>query len=1027
MNDFSQQEQPTSDTFDFSDNGALRPPLNPQFQPRFQPQPSRHGGGVFTVGSSDMAHIANVDRNEYSDEDIGIMYEIVVRAETILAEDLTPSTGLPIHALFLAYEEIIAEHGLDPSERHISKLVFMVGYIKSEKSIMDKFKAVMAQMNITLAIEEPPASDNGHGYREGSYAGSDSEDFRSTDDEHTSIARMSEPEIDDHRPSSENVPGLSTEQLNSIKETHLADTALAFEKQRHARSLAVATLRRWHNTAHYINYLRGQSDAIRRAELSQALADRFHSWRALAAEAAQAAPNRVPQNAYSKRTERIAIRAHDILLTKKALLKWRQSAQAEYRRDREAKLQAHRLAKQEEYEDEDFKDNPELARLAQRAHKNLVLSQAFTKWSNRVEEEAAKAEAASKAYEMSLKAKALGFARNRSAMDEMRKLLASKTNGAADSAASQTAASGTKQPEPAAPAVVKSDAPVPVASTSRPPLERPLSSAAITTLLQSRRNLAEKRPTSLVARPSTVIPIHTAAPTTTPIDEPATGTTATSASPVEPVPADKPAPDADKSDDEQPDERTMLARRHILRMRYFGAWERYTKENVVKVEQFEQENQDQHVASSVSRWRNETASRQQQAVECNIEFVQTQCYQRMTQIIPKWREKTSQEAYHRGKVLEHYAERAEYYQKITKSLPVLREKAGQAEQKEKLLRTYAERTNYYMRTTQALSIWRERAHEVSQVHQLHQSYGERADYYYRTRSTLSTWQHRAKQKRKERLREAHLETRRMVKKNMGERCIRQWREKLEPSYQRFEIMNVALVEALEDREWTHASRAFNTWRLRAQERKEAANTGEAMLKQKALEQWREKATLHRDLETEAGEHWEVRAKSRALRNWNLGSLQGANRPEMVANALEKKERRLLRQGFETWYGRTADKLVPVELPNGTYRNVGQVVEGAQHQAAQHQARGLLQRWKAAAADSGASKAPDEAYAPTPGRPQLFLGSYGGRETTTPLAPVPSYTRWQARDSTMGRSEYGARVGRSERTKNAKNLRVSWAT
>ncbi|KAI1428476.1 hypothetical protein F5Y12DRAFT_731900 [Xylaria sp. FL1777] len=1018
MNEFPGQEQPTSDSLDFSDDEAL--------QPQFQPGLTRHGSVFSTVGSSDMAHIAHIDRNEYSDEDIKIVYEIVVRAETILAEELTPSSRLPTHALFLAYDEILAENGLDPGERHISKLVFMVGGVKGQKSIMDKFKAVMARMNITLAIEEPQASGSEHEYREGHPVGSDIEDACTVDDEYTSNAHMSEAGFNRHGFDSNYEPSLSKESLDVTKEKHLADKAEAFRKKHHTQFLAVATLRRWHNTAHYVNYLRTQSDATREAESRATFEDKFHTWRALAAEAAQAAPNNVPPNAYSKRTERIAIRAHDILATKKALIKWRQSAQEEYRKNQGAKLLAHQLVGQE-YEDEDFKENPELARLAQRAHRNLVLSKAFTAWSNRVEEEDAKAEVANKAYEMSLKVKALGFARKSSAIDGMRQLLASRISGAADSSATQAVVPDTKQSESLAPAIAKSTSAAPIPSRPRLPFERPLSSIDIATRLQT-RSLAENRPTSSNVRPSTAIPIHTVPSTTT--SGGGVGVGANSASPVEPVPANKLSTDADTSDNDQPDERTMLARRHILRMRYFGAWERYTSDNIAKVEQFGQESQDQRITRSVLTWRNETASRQQRAVERNIEFQETRAYQKVAEIIPKWRGKAGRKVHHREKILEYYAERAEYYQKTTKALPVLRGRTEQAAQREKLLRCYAERTNYYLRTTQALSLWREKAQDVSQKRQLEEHYGERADYYYRTRSTLSAWQQRTRQKRKERLKEAHLETRRMVKRNMGERCVKEWRSKLEPSYQRHEIMNVALVDALEDREWKQTSQAFDTWRHRAQERTEAAATGDAMLKQKAMGQWREKATLHRDLGIEAEEHWEIKAKSRALKNWNLSSLQGANRPEMVANALDKKDRRLLRQGFETWYGRTADKLVPVKLPDGTYRNVDQVVEGAQQQAIKHKARGLLRTWKAAAAtaaaESRANQVQDEVYAPTPGRPRLFLGSYGGRGTTTPLAPVPSHTRWQARDSAMGRSEFGARVSRSERTKNPKNLRVSWA-
>ncbi|KAI3327571.1 hypothetical protein HD806DRAFT_327106 [Xylariaceae sp. AK1471] len=1026
MDGLPAQQQLTGHLSDFSDDEAPQPQL------QLEHQPSRHGTAFSTVGSSDMPQFAGIDRNEYSDEDIKIVYEIVVRAEAILAEDLTPSSRIPTHALFLAYDEILAEYDLDPSERHISKLVFMVGGVKGQKSMMDKFKSVMARMNITLAIDDPQGSGSEHEYpvvnyandpdiSGGHHAGGDTEDLRANDEDgYTSNTRTGDDESDGYKSSSDYIPDVSTESLNIAQERYLADKAEAFRKRHHVQFSAVATLRRWHNTAHYIGDLCTQADAAREAELRDRVGDIFDTWRALVAKAAQAPPNNVPAGAYSKRTERIAIRAHEIFSTKKALVKWRQSAQDEHRANRDAKRLADRLAKQEQ-EDEEFKENPQLARLAQRAHRNLVLSRAFTTWSNRVEEEAAKAEAAAKAYEMSLKAKALGLSRKGSALDAMRKLLASKASGSNGASAGAGINPDARQYMSSDPATTKPTCDAPIAPPLNPPPERPLSTIAIATRLQA-RSPANLEPASSTVRPSTVIPVVTKQSPTSPISVAAAGASATAPS-VGPPLVDKCAEDADASGDDELDERTMLARRHILRMRYFGAWEKYTSENIAKVEQFGGEKQNQQVTRSVSTWRAEATSRQQQAVECKIEFEEVRSYQRVAEAVPKWRERASRKAHHGEKILEHYAERAEYYQKITKALPVLRGKTEQAEQREKLLGYYAERTNYYLRTTQALSTWRERAQDASERHHLRELYGGRANYYYTTRNTLLAWQPRAKQRRKERLREAHLETRRVVKKGMGERCIKRWRDKLEPSYERYEIMNVTLVDAIEDREWRQTSQAFTIWRRRAQEKTEAAATGDAMLKQKAMGQWREKTALRIDVQAESEEHWEIKAKSRALKNWNLSSLQNANRPEMVANALEKKERRLVRQSFETWYGRTADKLVPVELPDGTYRNVGQVVEGARQQATEHQARGLLHTWRAAT-NSRAAEVEEEAYAPTPGRPRLLLGSLGRRETTTPLAPVPSRARWQTRDSTMGRSDIGARASRSERPK---NLRVSWAT
>ncbi|KAI1825065.1 hypothetical protein F4861DRAFT_502940 [Xylaria intraflava] len=1011
MDDSPNQHQPTGDFSDFSDDDAT--------QPELQSRPG-YGGAFSTMGSSDMAQFIAIDRNEYSDEDIRIVYGIVVRAETILAEELTPSTRLPTHALFLAYDEIIAENHLDPNERHISKLVFMVGGVKGQKSLMDKFKAVMARMNITLAIEDAQGPGSEHEYRDRDdyYASGDAEDRPTTDDdEYMSNAHSDDAESNGYKSSGGYMADLSMESLDIAEEDHLANKAAAFRNRRHGPFSLVATFRKWHSAAHYVAYVCAQSDAARDADLGDAAIDRFHAWRALAAETERAAPDNVPANAYSKRTERIAIRTNQILSTRKAFARWRQLADHKYRQTRNAQILADQMDMQA-YDDDDFKENPQLARLAQRAHRNLVMSRAFTTWSNRVEEEADKAEVAAKAYEMSLKAKALGVSR-----DAIRQLLASKVSNCPGAPAGPALAPDARQPEPKGPIVTQPTYAASVSSQSRPTVERPLSTLAIPTQFQS-RNAVDTQPNSASARPSTAIPIIDISSAPAATTNPASCVRAT-VPPVEPLVASHLSEDADTSDDDHLDEQTMLARRHILRMRYFGAWQRYTSEHVKKVEQFGEEIQDQRIMQSVSTWRDQAASRRQQASDYKVEFEEARSYRKVAEAIPKWRKQSIEKAHHQQQVLEHYAERAEYYQKTTRALPILRHKTKDAEQKEELLRHYAARINYYLRATQAVSIWRQRAQDVSKDHQLKQDYGERADYYYRTRNTLSTWQQRAKERRKQRFKEAHLETRRIVKKGMGERCIKQWREKLEPSYARYEMMNVALVDAVENRGWQQTSRAFTTWRRQAQERTEAAATSDEVVKQKALNQWRTEAAVRRDMEPEAVEHWEMKTKSRALRTWNLSSLQSTNRPEMAASALERKDRKLLRQGFETWYGRTADKLVPVELPDGTYKNVGQVIKDAQQQGIQNQARGFLGTWRAAA-ETRARQVQEDAYAPTPGRPHLLLGTFGNRETTTPLAPVPSYSRWQARDSAMGKSEFGARTGRTERTRNPRNLRVSWA-
>lgn len=66
MDGFPKQERPAGDVSDFSVDEAL--------QPRFPPPSSHHDAVFSTIGSSDMAHITGIDRNEYSDEGPSRLY-----------------------------------------------------------------------------------------------------------------------------------------------------------------------------------------------------------------------------------------------------------------------------------------------------------------------------------------------------------------------------------------------------------------------------------------------------------------------------------------------------------------------------------------------------------------------------------------------------------------------------------------------------------------------------------------------------------------------------------------------------------------------------------------------------------------------------------------------------------------------------------------------------------------------------------------------------------------------------------------
>ncbi|KAI1770493.1 hypothetical protein F4818DRAFT_432362 [Hypoxylon cercidicola] len=909
---------------------------------------------------SSLASIPDGTTMEYSDDQIRLLYQIVTRAEAILSE-LSPSSRLPTLALFRAYDEILPEHGMDPDDdQHISKLVFLIGGVRSTNSLTEKFKILMARMGITLHITRDDSDEIS--------IVNDADDHRfiTTKDSYKDVAVAvngghADPSIHDgvvtsdgytSRTDRDGGHSVSIEEnladLSKI-EQHLENSAIAFQQKHHSKFSSVTTLRQWQKRSSFISNLCDQFEAARQADLEEDMETKFQTWRALAAEIEGTPLHAIP-NIYSKRIEEITVRAHEIHTAKIVLRHWRQCAREQRRKAR----------KIEESSDP-------LERIAAKAHKNLMLSRALVNWSNRLEEESEKAQIAAKAYELSLKSKAFGI-RNRPGVS-------TRTGGLRETPLDALAA-----PD--------------LATLDCAPNVAPISE-------RMGRSVAINRP----------------------------GLSDVGEDVCERIPPEGsgcnnlPPNDVTCNSVDEMDETTLLARRHILRMRYYEAWEKHTADNICKVKDFETDQQDKRIAHAVSVWRSqiELAFRECEGLRYNA--LRVNYHNKATKALDAWRRESEGKAQDQDQILQHYAARAYFYYQTTKVLPVWRTESEHATQQQGVLALYANRAEYYYKATKSLPFWRRTQQIAAHEEQTLASYAQRADYYYTTRGTLLAWHDLAKQKRKQRLKEAHLGTRRIVKKGMGQRCIAQWRSRLQPSLEWHGMMDAILEDVVTDREWRQSVEALDTWRERAQEQSQMALMSDATVKGKVLERWREHSTYHEDVRIEAEEHWKEEALPRVLKNWNLSSLQIPNRPLMVANALEKKERKLLRTGFEGWYGRTADRLVPIELADGSYKSMKQVVEDARQHGSLSQARGLFNDWKAAA-QSKTENVQQEAYTPTPGRPRIFLGTLGRRETTTPLAPVPSRTNWRASDTALRGSLAGARTSRTGRP--GRNLRVSWA-
>ncbi|KAK7752371.1 hypothetical protein SLS62_005708 [Diatrype stigma] len=1143
------------------------------------------------------SYILTNDRNEYSDDHIKILYEIVVRAEELLPT-LPESYRRPIPALLKAYNEVLPEYGIHPEDDHqITKLVFKVGGVFGRGSLMDKFRAALSRMNITLELDVPqshpvgtgdeypesismsdslsngvpnhpasgeegddeyPGTDNGRDYY--SNGGETSDDYTipkddlgtQLDENDSYTIPRSEHDVQFDHPAHKVLDAArDADAIQSRIEQNLENSAIAFHERYHGKFSVLAALRQWQGYSESMTFRWNQYREALESDMVGVVEDTFRAWRMLSAEAEEVPPPYLPSNIYSKRTEQIAARTYQIFAIKNAFTRWRRYTKEQCRK-REQKVEKEPL-------------DP-LERVALKAHETLMLSRAFVRWSNRSNQEVRKSRMAAKIYEMGLKSKALG-SRHRPedtvldytpSNEDLGPVMPSAEapafteedelfHGDSRSAEMQQKAemarklflmrslanrrSATEKSDKRDLAVANEETASDDEDHDR--LQETQHSVQLTQQLSSIKALAARRKQSTHERNAS---------------KPANKMVAATALGAEKSVHENLAEKPDERIQDQLDERTLLARRHILRMRFFSAWENYTSSHVTKVKRFAVQKTiepwRQRVTESNDTERNYTRNRQnrvsQRTVSAWIQVskqsgdiedktmrarqrlciehalkpwmaasherqklsdkkswafnnwfdheddeavlmvMANQHYfsQRTEAALRHW--KAAREAKSaRRTVFKTYGDRAVYYYNVTGALRAWKAAAREASIRKYMksdalemwrktwhdglphqeeMRCWAEEINFSNSAAKALPIWRSGAQRAAEIRQRRQTYAEKADYYYKTKGTLSAWRASAQARHKANIKKAHSEARRMIKKGMGARCLAAWRARLLPSFDRFEAMNAHLDEALAHRAWQQAQQTFDIWRDRALAQADAQADADARTQQRALDRWRGAAAdSHQRRTNAAAQHRRDKAAARALRGWNLASLQRMGRAHTVANVREKRDRRLLRIGFEAWYDRRATTAAAaVDAGGGDDFDFDDLYFGAgglEDQEAPAYSSPLKGKMNAAApppapAPVSAPAPEDDIYIPTPGRPRLppLFGSLGSHlplqnaatsvGSTTPLAPVPSRggSSWNpsatvsGRDSVLKRSlpppagsAASARASRSRR-----NLRVSWA-
>ncbi|KAH6851301.1 Sfi1 spindle body protein-domain-containing protein [Chaetomium sp. MPI-CAGE-AT-0009] len=348
-------------------------------------------------------------RNEaYSDEDIELVHEIVTLGEA-LYPGLPERERLPTNALFLAAEEILPRHGIDPENTpsHIARLIFKIGGQRAGNTLSDKFRSVLGGLGIQL--EFIPSSPSARPDSRSSLAPSDT----NTDDVRLDAQRTFEPPREiarDHgdggsdsdrgdtartsSPIQTPVPlGLESKSRPRADQEPLqldagfpvvedVDMELLERKLQHLRSqedqeLAKAVFGMWHANARQTkrnnDELRSIAAEYDNNDLLGEVLDIWSEEAAAAEELRLRAEEAAKYEAYVAKMEKRANRVYEIVTIHNVFAEWQARAQEELERTAVARRHLVRKRTFEGWHAQHIQDETKV--------KNFILNNALQKWS----------------------------------------------------------------------------------------------------------------------------------------------------------------------------------------------------------------------------------------------------------------------------------------------------------------------------------------------------------------------------------------------------------------------------------------------------------------------------------------------------------------------------------------------------------------------------------------------------------------------------------------------------------------------
>ncbi|KAE8453360.1 hypothetical protein EG329_010221 [Mollisiaceae sp. DMI_Dod_QoI] len=288
--------------------------------------------------------------------------------------------------------------------------------------------------------------------------------------------------------------------------------------------------------------------------------------------------------------------------------------------------------------------------------------------------------------------------------------------------------------------------------------------------------------------------------------------------------------------------------------------------------------------------------------------------------------------------------------------------------------------------------WSGKLHQVQQLKQ----WSRDAEFYFLASKSLKLWKASTESARRDKRKAAYVQVRRNTKMNMARGIIRKWLGKA----QHILDLQAQASGMSQNKKVILAMEIFDRWRAHAEELTELESLARENVLKKQFTVWKGRWSALQALGAEATiTHHEIR-QSRALKKWNLFTLQLRAQSNYSVEIREKNAKRNFRKIFLYWRGKAVQKrpMERVEISKsvhfGTTRKGEVVSEVGESLEVDEWAKGL---------DEAAVSTPLPGYLSTPSKRSERVIAAAARFSTTPKAPLSTPFEKQLRAQWSGGS------------------------